>query len=187
MLVPSTQGRLIVLHAQTLRTVAVLPVAAGADSFEVIPGRDTTGAYVVRSHLTGPGLTECVVELDALDLTGQRRATTRLSDTLNGRAPWCVAAFTGALVVRNPLPPSALAAQVVGRTVTLAWQSPGDTTDFELEIGLAPGSTALRVPVGDTTVVGAAGVLQGTYYVRVRARNEVGQSHPSAELRVDVR
>ena len=186
MLVPSTQGRLVVLHSETLQTLADLPVAAGADSFTVLPGRDDTGAYVLRSRLTGAGLTDCEVDLDALDSGGQRRATTRLSGALDGRTPWCVASFTGALVLRNPSPPTDLAAHVSGDVVTLTWQTPGDTTDFAVEVGLAPGTTTTSYPVGDTTIAGASGVPSGVYYVRVRARNEIGTSRPSADLRVVV-
>lgn len=184
LLVQSSPGLLTVLDARTLQTLGALTVAAGADSFQVIPGRGVTGAYVLRSRITGPS--SCVVDLDVLNVGGQRRSSTRLSDTLNGLSPWCVAPFAGAVITRNPAPPAGLTAQVAGRTVTLSWETAGDTTDFELEVGVSPGTTSLRVAVGEATAIGAAGVAPGTYYVRVRARNEVGPSGPSTELRVDV-
>ena len=186
LLVPSSQGRLKVLQSETLQLLADLPVATGADSFAVLSGRDNTGAYVLRSRLTGPARTDCEVDLDALDLSGQRRATTRLSGALNGRTPWCVAGFSGAAVLRNPSPPTGLAAHVSGSAVTLTWQAPGDATDFEVEVGMAPGATTARYAVGDTTVTGASNVPPGVYYVRVRARNEVGGSGPSTEIAVVV-
>ena len=89
-------------------------------------------------------------------------------------------------MLRNPSPPTGLAAHVSGSAVTLTWQTPGDATDFEVEVGMAPGATTARYAVGDTTVTGASNVPPGVYYVRVRARNEVGGSGPSTEIAVVV-
>ncbi len=93
---------------------------------------------------------------------------------------------TGSLIQLNAPGSPALAAAVTGQTVTLSWTDPGDTTHFEVEAGSAPGLRDLLVTARAGTSFIAAGVPPGTYYVRVRAGNEIGRSAPSNELRVVV-
>jgi hypothetical protein len=75
------------------------------------------------------------------------------------------------------------------RTVTLSWTPPtGEvTTGFVVEAGSAPGLSnlaALEVPAGSTLTV--PNVPSGSYYVRVRSRNDLGIGLPSNERRIDV-
>jgi hypothetical protein len=183
-LIQRTPGHATVLHPRTLATMAVLPVATSDELFRVIPGQVATGAFVIRTNHGNAG--GCAyVDLDTLNVLGQRRATLRLSTALGDRQPNCSAPVTVAVIFRAPPTPTELNAQVVGNMVSISWQNP-NTLEFELAVGLAPGVTTLLIPVGDPTTVSFAGVPPGTYYVRVRARNEVGSSAFSAEMRIDV-
>ena len=72
--------------------------------------------------------------------------------------------------------------------MTLRWQptaadsAEAAPTGYLLEAGTAPGlANVARVPVGLATAV-SANVTSGAYFVRVRAVNERGDSHPSREI-----
>ncbi len=74
---------------------------------------------------------------------------------------------------------------VVG-TVHLEWDPPADITDYEILVGSRPEAS----DIGEFRTYGKAfadfqGVPSGTYYVRVRARNELGTAE-SVEIRVVV-
>lgn len=92
----------------------------------------------------------------------------------------------GSLLLSVPARPARLQATVVGRRVTLAWASPGDVTGFEIEVGLAPGRTDLRIATPETAA-GFEGVPAGTYYVRVRGVNALGAGVMSDSVTVAVR
>ena len=89
-----------------------------------------------------------------------------------------------------PGPPSGLAADVVGSTVSLGWNpggAGGAPTRYRLEVGPYRGATALtfETPLA-TTTVGFTGVPPGRYYVRVRGVNAEGVGPASADVRVVV-
>lgn len=92
-------------------------------------------------------------------------------------------------VAPHPPAPAGLGATVVGRQVTLTWSAGARSpllTGYDLEVGSAPeASDLVRVPVTATSFA-AAGVPSGAYYVRVRARNDAGQSAASNEILVTV-
>ncbi|MBP7777423.1 MAG: fibronectin type III domain-containing protein [Acidobacteria bacterium] len=90
------------------------------------------------------------------------------------------------------MPPGApldIAAVVNGSAVTFSWAAPvtgGAAGGYLLEAGSGPGmSDMARVPVNGTTLT-APNVPGGTYFVRVRAVNNVGFGDASAELQVIV-
>jgi hypothetical protein len=90
-----------------------------------------------------------------------------------------------------PQPPRSIAGSVILDTVTLTWvpaTSGGPAQSFIVEAGSAPGLANLAVLTsngpGTQLVVGA--VPQGTYYVRVRAKNALGTSGPSPDTAVSV-
>lgn len=90
------------------------------------------------------------------------------------------------------LPPGApedFEADVNGRAVTFTWKAPltgGPAGAYVLEAGSGPGQSDIaRVPVNGTTLA-APNVPPGTYFVRVRAVNNVGSGDASAELQVIV-
>ncbi len=90
----------------------------------------------------------------------------------------------------NPKPgaPTGLTASFVGRTITIAWSAPstGDpVTSYSLEVGSGPGlSNIVVVPTGAGTSFSAAGVPDGTYWLRVRGSNAAGAGLPSEDLGV---
>ncbi|MGE0463782.1 MAG: hypothetical protein AB7Q16_20650, partial [Vicinamibacterales bacterium] len=96
--------------------------------------------------------------------------------------------FEVALLTGPPAAPSGLRAFVDDALVRLAWEPPlsgAVFTDYVLEAGLSPGSTAVTASA-TTPLYDVAGVAPGRYYVRVRARNSFGVGPPSEELEVNV-
>lgn len=92
-----------------------------------------------------------------------------------------------AILLAPPPPPSALAFTVVGQHVELTWRNPGDATHFMVEAGTIAGRSNLGIMhVGNATAWSVDNVPSGTYYVRVRAGNDVGPSLPSNEVVVTV-
>ncbi len=84
--------------------------------------------------------------------------------------------------------PSGFKVTWVGTTATLSWIATAGAsaedvpTNFVLEAGSAPGlSDVASVLLGNTTSF-SANVSSGTYYVRVRATNDHGESDPTADL-----
>jgi len=170
-----------------------------------LPGRWMTGAYTVRTEtrqtLISTGRTgredfyefTCnAIAVDALQPNGARRET---ADVLAWLGPGGSAVGTRetglncralGVLVRSPFAPTALASTVAGHTVQLTWKDPGDTSEFELEFGFAPGQRAGSARLGHTTSIAIPGVPPGVYYVRVKAINEVGPSPASADVRVVV-
>ena len=73
-----------------------------------------------------------------------------------------------------------------GRTVSIDWDPPstGDpATDYTLEVGTAPGLANLMVaPLGPVTSFAAAGVPDGTYWLRVRSANAAGPGDASEDI-----
>src|SRR5207245_8447562 len=85
-----------------------------------------------------------------------------------------------------PNAPASLAVTASGSTVTLTWSAPAGgcaPTSYVLQAGSSVGSSNLaNSTVGNATSYVATGVANGTYYVRVRAANEYGQSAASNEF-----
>ena len=75
---------------------------------------------------------------------------------------------------------------ISGRTVTLTWQEPVGALDYVIEVGSFSGGTNLiSAPIGPHTSLTAT-APPGRYYVRVRARNDVGLGAASVEAVIDV-
>jgi hypothetical protein len=98
----------------------------------------------------------------------------------------------GCFVVAFASPPVAplFNAPVVSadRSVSLSWIGPPELTNgFVVEAGSAPGLAGLAsFTVDGGTTLTVPNVPTGSYYVRVRARNDIGLSVASNEARVDV-
>ncbi len=185
------------------RVAFIPPDPAVVRTAQTLSGRWMTGAYALRTETrvtllrSGRVAREDIVEktcqaldLDAVGLDGRKRATADLLSPLGGGGsavgereptPNCRAV---AVLVRSPFAPTELASSVNAGTVSLTWKDPGDTTEFELEFGFAPGQRAGAIRVGAVTSVTIPGVPPGAYYVRVKALNEVGPSPASSDIRI---
>jgi hypothetical protein len=87
--------------------------------------------------------------------------------------------------------PTNLAATVSGNTVTLNWMAPasgGAPATYVVEAGSVPGAANLANALTNSTAtsVSFAGVPPGAYFVRVRARNALGNGGSSNEILVTV-
>lgn len=91
-------------------------------------------------------------------------------------------------VQQPPLEPLGLGASVSGSTVHVWWAAPpGPVADYVLEAGTSPGMANVGTYyLNSTPSTTFYGVGPGTYYVRVRARNNGGTSPPSAEFTIVV-
>lgn len=87
-----------------------------------------------------------------------------------------------------PSAPSEMTASIAGSTVMIRWTAAlGAPRSYVLEAGSAPGRTDIAsVDLGRTTRFTLPGVGPGTYYGRVRAKNDCGTSGPSNEVTVRV-
>jgi hypothetical protein len=74
------------------------------------------------------------------------------------------------------------------RSVSLTWSGPPELTNgFVVEAGSGPGLADLvSFSVDGATTLTVPDVPSGSYYVRVRARNYIGLSVASNEVRVGV-
>lgn len=88
-----------------------------------------------------------------------------------------------------PPAPTGLVASVSGRTLTAQWSPSFHALDYIGEAGTTPGGTDLRNgPIGSATpAVTVPELGLGTFYLRVRAKNNCGVSGPSNEVTVTVR
>ena len=133
-----------------------------------------------------------------------------LNSMLVGETPWHLTAATGindlgyiiatatmdpvsfipvhavVLIPAAPAAPTGLTSTVSGSVVMLRWSASVGALEYIVEAGSAPNATNIfNASVGPNTAVSAP-VPVGRYYVRVRAKNAVGVSAPSAEIIVDV-
>lgn len=127
----------------------------------------------------GPAQT---VDVDVTFLDGSR--VTRRGVSANQTI-----AFVGATTIEPPATPRNLTATVVGSTITLTWDAPasgGAPSSYQLEAGSATGLSDLAVLATGLTRSLTASAPNGTYYVRVRARNAAGTGPASNEIIVIV-
>jgi hypothetical protein len=88
-----------------------------------------------------------------------------------------------------PGPPAGLTGSVTTHATSLSWTAPasgGPPTSYVVEAGTTSGAT--NVVAFDTlstaTTFMAPGIPNGTYFVRIRARNTAGTSAPSNEITI---
>ncbi len=90
-----------------------------------------------------------------------------------------------------PAVPTGLVGSSAGNTVNLTWLPPtsgGAPASYVLEVGSAAGRSDLaRFVTGNTNAVfSAGGVVEGVYFVRIRATNALGTSGTSNEVQLTV-
>jgi hypothetical protein len=87
---------------------------------------------------------------------------------------------------RKPADPSDLNWRANGSSLTLTWVTAAMATSYLVEIGSAPGlEDILQQDVGSATEL-TISTSPGTYFVRVRAKNDHGLSGPSNEVVVTI-
>lgn len=79
-----------------------------------------------------------------------------------------------------------LQAAAVGQTVSANWTSVPGATGYRIEAGFTPNQAQAGYEVGGLTSIALPNVPQGTYYLRVLARNASGLSAPSNVVSVSV-
>jgi hypothetical protein len=87
-----------------------------------------------------------------------------------------------------PGAPQNLQASVSGNRVTFTWTAPSVGTavvGYVLEAGLAPGATAISVPLPNATSFSAT-APDGVFFVRVRAVGAAGAGAPSNEVQITI-
>jgi len=89
-------------------------------------------------------------------------------------------------VLSPPGAPRDVAAVVTGGDVTLTWTNVGAASAFFLDVGTAPGQTALTISLPWPSRAAFATVPPGVYYLRLRGANAFGTGRPSPEVRVVV-
>ncbi len=171
--------------AERWRTRVDLPVSLRGhrSATQALEGRWMTGAYGVHMEERGDGVCQDV-SIAAISPDGSRRDVVDLQRAIGRSGVGC---WAFGVTERSPFPPAGFAATVTGDTVALSWRDPGDVTEFELEFGFAPGQRVGALRLGAAPAITFPGVPPGTYYLRVKAVNEVGASPASNEIRVNVR
>jgi hypothetical protein len=85
-----------------------------------------------------------------------------------------------------PDSPTRLRTAIVNGAVHLEWDPPADISDYEIVVGSRPDTINIgEFRTYDKAFADFQGAPSGTYYVRVRARNELGTAE-SAEIKVVV-
>ena len=182
----TVSGAVTILDAGTLATIQQVSIprlsGPGNPRLSVRPGRLMSAVHVVQGTVTSGHCWRQAITTFNID--GRSRGTLDLSDPASppSRAFPC-----GEIVLLEAPPsPSTPAASVVGSNVHLTWENAGNVSEFELQVGFAPGAPVLFHRVGLDTSIDVTNVPPGVYYLRVRAINEIGTSPPSPEIRLVV-
>jgi hypothetical protein len=153
------------------------------------PSGGAPTSYTLRAG-SAPGATDLATIPLRNTTTFSATAPTRLyyltvvaRNVCGPSAPSNEIAVQAGCVVAPPAP-GPLTFTTAGATVSLAWGASATAASYTLEAGSVPGSSALGAfPLGPRTSFSASAPL-GTYYVRVRAANDCGNSGPSNEVAV---
>lgn len=188
---PNTPTGLASSLSGTALTLTWQPPASGdAPSSYVIEAGASSGATNVASFDTGNAATTFTTGGVA---AGAYYIRVRARNSVGTSAPSNEILLTVGTVTCNTAPgvPSGLGSTVSGSSVTLTWTAPAGgctPTSYAIEAGSSSGAGNLaNVQTGTTaTSFLATGVGSGTYFVRVRAANNVGASAASNEVVITV-
>jgi hypothetical protein len=157
--------------------------------FELMPStaRERTFAVLARSAIAPSTLGQWTPGQGVLVALEADRLKPAANADLHVTGESFDTSIIDAILLTPPPPPTPLEFTIAGQQVDLQWRDPGDATHFMVEVGTGSGRSDLGIlQVGKTTTWGVDGVPAGTYYVRVRAGNDVGPSLPSNEVVVTV-
>ncbi len=156
----------------------------------------TTGSTPTsyEAHVgTGPGTTTLPIQTTGgtsititLPTGGTFFARVKAVNAFGTSVPSPEVSVTAAAPNPRPGAPRNLTASFVGRTITITWAAPltGDpVTSYTLEVGTSPKlSNVVVVPVGPVLAFSAAGVPDGTFWMRVRGVNAAGLGPTSNDV-----
>ncbi|MEZ5290330.1 MAG: hypothetical protein R2745_04550 [Vicinamibacterales bacterium] len=112
-----------------------------------------------------------------------RSAVIRTAAVACSLAAWLLSSLPAAAQV--PAAPT-LQASASGSTVSASWNAVGGATAYRVEAGITPALMLAGYDIGPLTSFTLPNVPQGTYYLRVRARNASGLGAPSNVVGVTV-
>jgi hypothetical protein len=164
-------------YGQSVHQFELMPSTSRARTFAVL-ARGAIAPSTLGQWRPGRGV---LVAMDADRLQPMEHADLQVTGESYARD------ITEAILLAPPPPPAPLEFTVVGQHVELTWRNPGDATHFMVEAGTIAGRSNLGIiHVGNVTAWSVDNVPSGTYYVRVRAGNDVGPSLVSNEVVVTV-
>lgn len=170
----------------TVQLTWTAPSAGAAASSYVVEAGSASGLIDLANFDTGnAAVTLTVTSVPAGSYFVRVRAKTSAGS--GNASNEVILTVAGGACTTAPGAPTGLAATVSGTSVSLSWRAAiaGCTpTGYVLEAGSASGlSNLANVNTGSpVTSFSASGIAPGTYFVRVRAGNDVGSSAASNEV-----
>ena len=186
---PSVPGAPLNLRAAVTGSTAVLnwtpPASGGAPASYLLEAGRAPGATdvaIIDTGSTATSITATAVPQGAYYVRVKARNAAGAGAPSNevfllvgaGPPPPCIG---------PPTAPTNLSVSVNGRLVTLRWAAPPEpVTTFVIDVGSTPGATNIAsLPTGNAGTTLSAIAAPGTYFIRVRARNDCGTSGASPE------
>lgn len=176
------------VSGSTVTLTWTAPASGESVSSYVVEAGSTSSATNLANFDTG----RSAASLVATDVpVGTYYVRVRASNLTGRGAPSNEIVLTVGSTPCTPAAPSNLVSSISGSSVTFTWTAPGGTcvpTAYEIDAGSTSGASNLAaLATGSTqTAYSATGVPNGTYYVRVRARNGVNLSPVSNEVVVTI-
>ncbi len=178
---PPTNMAAAVSGARATLSWRAATTGATPDRYLLSVGSSAGGTNVANGYVVGNVLTV------AGDLPrGRYHARVRAANSAGVSAESNEVSFK---IGRNLVTPSGFTVRWIGTTAVLSWTAPAADgavedrpTSYVLEAGTARGlSDVATIPLGNVTSISGE-IPAGTYYVRIRAVNDYGDSEPTVDL-----